>query len=161
MGAGKSSIGQQLARLLQRDFYDSDQEIEEIAGTNIAWIFDIEGEEGMRKREVAAIDKLTQLKNIVLATGGGSVLREENRNRLASRGTVVYLRASIEQQMKRTSRNLEKRPLLKSDNLKERVLELAEQREPLYAEIADASFDTDGHSVSSIANKIITELRKP
>lgn len=160
MGAGKTSIGQQLARQLQRDFYDSDSEIETAAGTDIAWIFDIEGEDGMRKREVTAIDKLTQYKNIVLATGGGSILKEENRHRLASRGTVVYLKVSIEQQLKRTARNLDKRPLLKADNLEKRVLELAAQREPLYEEIADIAFETDHYSVTSIATKIIQSLRQ-
>lgn len=160
MGAGKTSIGQQLARQLQRDFFDSDSEIETAAGTDIAWIFDIEGEDGMRKREITAIDKLTQFKNIVLATGGGSILKEENRHRLASRGTVVYLKVSIEQQLKRTARNLDRRPLLKTDDLEKRVLELAAQREPLYEEIADIAFETDHYSVTSIANKIIQSLRQ-
>ncbi len=160
MGAGKTSIGQQLARQLQCAFFDSDTEIETTAGTNIAWIFDIEGEEGMRKREIAAIDKLSQLNNIVLATGGGSILKEENRRRLSSRGTVVYLKVSIEQQIKRTAYNLEKRPLLKTDDIEKRILELAAQREPLYEEIADIAFETNAHSVTAITNKIIEALRQ-
>jgi shikimate kinase len=160
MGAGKSSIGRQLADKLQREFYDSDVEVEAKAGTNIGWIFDVEGEEGLRNRETEAIETLTKLQNIVLATGGGSVLREANRSYLAARGIVVYLKASIEQQLHRTENNRERRPLLKVDDIQSRLIELAAERNPLYEEIADIVIDTTAKSVTSVTNKILEHLQK-
>ena len=95
MGAGKSTVGKQLAKALGRDFYDTDREIERRTGVSISWIFEMEGESGFRQREQKVLDELSQLKNIVLATGGGIVLAEENRRMLRSRGYVVYLSTSI------------------------------------------------------------------
>lgn len=161
-GAGKSSIGQQLAKKLQMEFYDSDAVIEERAGADISWIFDVEGEEGLRKREAQAIEDLTKMQNIVLATGGGSILLPENRNFLAARGIVVYLKASIEQQLSRTARNRSRRPLLQveSDDMREKLIELANQRNPLYEQIADVGFDTDRKTVNSVANDIYQFVTK-
>ena len=153
MGAGKSTIGRALAKELHCDFYDSDQVIEQRTGADLAWIFDIEGEEGFRKREQQVIEELTQLQGIVLATGGGAIIMTENRNALAARGTVIYLKTSLDMQYKRTKRAA-KRPLLRTENVKQTIDKLWEQREPLYNEIADLSFDTDSLSLRAIVNEI-------
>lgn len=154
MGAGKSTIGRALAKELKLAFFDSDEVIEERAGADISWIFDIEGEEGFRVREQRIIDELTQKYNIVLATGGGVVMTPENRVALAARGTVIYLKTSLEQQYERTKRDT-KRPLLQTDNLEARLLSLREEREPLYEELSDVSFETDKLTVKAVANNII------
>lgn len=154
MGAGKSTIGRAVAKQLNLDFYDTDQVIEKRTGADIAWIFDIEGEDGFRVREQNVVEDLTQKQNIVLATGGGTIVTPENRQALAGRGTVVYLRTSLDTQYKRT-RHDEKRPMLHTDDVWERLNELWSEREPLYLEIADISFDTDGLSVKVVANDIV------
>ncbi|MBM4222796.1 MAG: shikimate kinase AroK [Gammaproteobacteria bacterium] len=158
MGAGKSTIGKHLARELNIEFYDTDQVIEERSGADIGWIFDVEGESGFRKRERKIIDELTQRVGIVLATGGGAVLDPENRNRLAARGTVVYLHTTVEQQMKRTMRD-KRRPELQQENFgSDDMLELMEERDPLYREIADIVVETDGRTVRSVAAEVIRLL---
>ena len=154
MGAGKSTIGRSLAKELKLDFYDSDEEIEKRAGASISWIFDIEGEEGFRIREQKIIDELTQKNNIVLATGGGTVMTPKNRITLASRGTVIYLKTSLEQQHERTKRDT-KMPQLRSDNLEEKLKVLDKEREPIYEELADISFETDKLTVKSVTKNII------
>ena len=145
MGAGKSTLGRLLAAELKLDFYDSDKVIEERSGANIPWIFDMEGEAGFREREEQAIDELTQMPNIVLATGGGVVMREANRQHLSARGTVVYLRTSVEQQLARTAKD-KNRPLLQTANPEQVLRELFAKRDPLYLEVADIVIDTDQHS---------------
>ncbi len=157
MGAGKSTIGRALAKELKLDFFDSDEVIEERAGADIAWIFDLEGEEGFRQREVKVIEELTQKQNIVLATGGGVIISPENRTVLAARGTVIYLKTSLEQQYERTKRDT-RRPLLQTDNLTERLEELKESRQHYYDELADVSFETDKLTVKAVANNIIKYL---
>jgi len=148
MGAGKTTIGRQLARKLGCEFVDSDHEIESRTGADIPWIFDIEGEQGFRARERSVIDDLTQRQGIVLATGGGVVLDGQNRQNLASRGMVVYLRASVDHLLRRTAMD-RNRPLLQTDNPAQRLHQLFEQRDPLYREIADFVVDTDRRSVSN------------
>ena len=145
MGAGKSTLGRLLAAELKLDFYDSDKVIEERSGANIPWIIDMEGEAGFREREEQAIDELTQIPNIVLATGGGVVMREANRQHLSTRGTVVYLRTSVEQQLARTAKD-KNRPLLQTANPEQVLRELFAKRDPLYLEVADIVIDTDQHS---------------
>jgi shikimate kinase len=146
MGAGKSTIGRELADKLHLEFYDSDQEIERRTGADIAWVFDLEGEEGFRKREETVIDDLSQLQGIVLATGGGSVISDLVRNRLSARGIVVYLETTIDKQVARTQRD-RRRPLLQTSEEPRTVLEnLAVQRNPLYEEIADVIVQTDDQS---------------
>lgn len=157
MGAGKSTIGRALAKELKLDFFDSDEVIEQRAGANISWIFDIEGEEGFRRREQKVIEELTQKTNIVLATGGGAIMTPENRIALSARGTVIYLKTSLQQQYERTKRDT-KRPLLQTDNLEERLETLGEEREPHYTELADVSFETDKLTVKAVANNIIKYL---
>lgn len=154
MGAGKSTIGRTLAKDLKLEFYDSDEVIEERCGADISWIFDVEGEDGFRKREQKVIDELTQKNNIVLATGGGVIMTPENRNALAGRGTVIYLKTSLQQQYERTKRDT-KRPLLQTDDLETRLEDLRKEREPFYEELADISFETDKLTVKAVANNII------
>jgi len=134
MGAGKSTIGRELADKLHLEFFDSDQEIERRTGADIAWVFDLEGEEGFRLREESVIEDLSEKQGIVLATGGGSVISAQVRNRLSARGIVVYLETTIDKQVARTQRD-RRRPLLQTDEEPRTVLEnLAVERNPLYEE---------------------------
>lgn len=158
MGAGKSTIGRQLAELLDKKFYDADHEIEERTGASIAWIFDIEGEPGFRKRETAVLQELTRRDNIVLATGGGVVLSEENRTMLRTRGTVVYLAADVDTLSQRTRRD-RARPLLKGHDRRQRIEEIMQQREPLYRDTADLIIATSRRSPVSVARKVIAALQ--
>ena len=157
MGAGKTTIGRHLANRLHLEFLDSDQEIEARAGADIPWIFDVEGEEGFREREARVIDDLTQRDNIVLATGGGAVMREENRQRLAARGEVVYLRVTLEQQIARTAQD-RKRPLLQVDDPAGTLRNLMAIREPLYLEVASHVIDADGKTARIVAQKLAVML---
>ncbi|MBW7981283.1 shikimate kinase AroK [Enterobacillus tribolii] len=154
MGAGKSTIGRQLAQQLNMEFYDSDQEIERRTGADVSWVFDVEGEEGFRDREEKVINELTEKQGIVLATGGGSVKSRETRNRLSARGVVVYLETTIEKQLARTQRD-KKRPLLQVDTPRDVLESLALERNPLYEEIADVTIRTDEQSAKVVANQII------
>ncbi len=139
MGSGKTTIGQRLAKRLCREFLDNDHELQEQTGASVSLIFDLEGEEGFRKRETAMLKQLTARNNVVLATGGGStILAPENRELLTSTGTVVYLRTSVTQQIKRLSRD-KTRPLLQSGDRKEKLIRLADERNPLYEELAHMS----------------------
>jgi shikimate kinase len=158
MGAGKSTIGRELADKLHLEFFDSDQEIERRTGADIAWVFDLEGEEGFRKREENVIDDLSEKQGIVLATGGGSVISSQVRNRLSARGIVVYLETTIDKQVARTQRD-RRRPLLQTSEDTRSVLEnLAVDRNPLYEEIADVIVKTDDQSAKIVANKIVERL---
>ena len=157
MGAGKTTIGRHLAAALELQFYDVDHEVETRTGANISWIFDVEGEAGFRQRELVAIDELTQKDHIVLATGGGAILHETNRLHLQSRGQVVYLRASVEQQLERTRRDTH-RPLLNKGNPRQILEEMMLKREPLYAAIAHVTINTDRHSPKWVVKEIIKSL---
>jgi len=158
MGAGKSTIGRELADRLHLEFFDSDQEIERRTGADIAWVFDLEGEEGFRLREETVIEDLTEKQGIVLATGGGSVISAQVRNRLSARGIVVYLETTIDKQVARTQRD-RRRPLLQTDEEPRKVLEnLAVERNPLYEEIADVIVQTDDQSAKVVAHKIVERL---
>ncbi|MDH5358686.1 MAG: shikimate kinase AroK [Gammaproteobacteria bacterium] len=157
MGSGKSTVGRQLAKALGRDFYDSDKEIEKRTGVSISWIFEMEGEAGFRLREKKVIDELTELKNIVLATGGGAVLAEENRRLLRSRGHVVYLSASVDQLYRRTVKD-KSRPLLQTDNPKQQITDLLAKRDPLYRDVADIELRTGDQSIQHVVSDLIKEL---
>jgi len=159
MGAGKSTVGKQLAKALGRDFYDSDKEIEKRTGVSISWIFEMEGEAGFRLREQKVIDELTELKNIVLATGGGAVLAEQNRRALRSRGYVVYLSASVEQLLRRTNKD-KNRPLLQSDKPKDTIMDLMADRAPLYQDVADIELRTGDQSIQYVVSGLIKQLEK-
>jgi shikimate kinase len=157
MGSGKSAVGRRLARDIRAEFVDSDAVIEERTGVEISYIFEKEGETGFRRREQEALEELTDLSGIVLATGGGSVLAPENRSRLAERGRVVYLQASIPQLLERTSHN-RNRPLLAKGDPEKTLMGLLEQRDPLYREIADFCVDTDGRTVADVVAEIRRRL---
>ena len=157
MGAGKSTIGRHLADELHLEFFDSDHEIERKTGADIAWIFDLEGEDGFRKRELETINELTDKQGIVLATGGGSIITPAVRNRLSARGIVVYLQTTIDKQVARTQRD-KRRPLLQNDDPEVVLRNLAESRNPLYEEVADYVVDTDDQSARSVANQIIQKI---
>jgi shikimate kinase len=158
MGAGKTTIGRHLATLLNKRFVDVDQEIEKRTGVTIPVIFEIEGEAGFRRRECTAINELTRDRDIVLATGGGAVLLEENRKLLKDRGTVVYLQADIETLVERTRRD-RNRPLLQTENPRGKIEELLRQREPVYREIADVIVETGQRAPSSVARDIAARLK--
>jgi shikimate kinase len=154
MGSGKTAVGKQLARLLQAPFYDSDAEIERRTGVDIPYIFEKEGEPGFRQREREAIDALSRLEPVVLATGGGAVLLAENRLALAERGFVVYLETSVAQQVERV-RYGRNRPLLQHEEPAGKLAALMEHRAPLYAGIADLVVPTDGRKVQAVAAEIV------
>lgn len=154
MGAGKTTVGRYLAELLNRDFIDSDHEIEARTGASIPWIFDKEGEDGFRNREKSAIDDLTQFKKIVLATGGGAVTQLENRKNLHSRGVVIYLYTPVEIQLMRTSRD-RNRPLLQVDDPEKKLRELLKLRDPLYRDVAHYIVETNHGSARDLAQKIL------
>ncbi|MGB0893172.1 MAG: shikimate kinase AroK [Parashewanella sp.] len=157
MGAGKSTIGRHLAQMLHLEFHDSDQEIEQRTGADIAWVFDVEGEEGFRLRESKVISDLSEKQGIVLATGGGSIESKDIRNHLSARGFVVYLETTIDKQVARTQRD-KRRPLLQVDDPRQVLEELAKTRNPLYEEIADVVVKTDDQSAKVVANQIIEKL---
>jgi shikimate kinase len=157
MGAGKSAVGRQLARVLHMSFVDSDDEIESRTGVDVPFIFEKEGEEGFRKREAAVIDDLTLRDGTVLATGGGAVLRKENRLNLGARGFVVYLYTSVDQQVLRTAKGRE-RPLLERGDPRQVLEDLLATRDPLYREIADLVVETDRRKVKSVAEEIVNAV---
>lgn len=157
MGAGKSTVGRQLAKTLNMEFVDCDREIEDRTGVTIAVIFELEGEEGFRKRECAMIEQLTERDGIVLATGGGAVLDEENRSRLRTRGFAIYLNAPIELLLERTARD-KQRPLLQTDDPRARLTALAAEREPLYQQVADMVVKTDRRTARHVVKEIVRRL---
>ncbi|WP_296216786.1 shikimate kinase AroK [Pseudomonas sp. UBA2684] len=157
MGAGKSTIGRLLAKELRLPFKDSDKEIEQRTGADIPWIFDVEGEVGFREREQAVIAELCELDGLVMATGGGAVLRAENRAALRQGGRVVYLHASVEQQIDRTSRD-RNRPLLRTADPGKVLSDLLAIRDPLYREIADVIVETDERPPRLVVQEILERL---
>ena len=154
MGSGKTTVGKIVADELFLDFHDTDVSIEDGTGVTIDWIFDIEGEEGFRKRETATLKEMVALNSIVLATGGGIVTEEENRELLSSRGTVFYLHTPLIIQIQRTAKDRD-RPLLKDKDPKEVLTELQKSRQTLYEEVADHIIDTEKKSGSEVANEIV------
>lgn len=159
MGAGKSTIGRLLATELGLPFFDSDREIEARSGANIPWIFDVEGEDGFRRRETQTIIELLQEDGpIVLATGGGAIMRPENRQSISQSSTVIYLHTTIEQQLQRTAKD-KNRPLLQNDNPKAVLENLFAIRDPLYRETADLIVKTDRQSPKSVVRLISKKLK--
>lgn len=159
MGAGKSTIGRLLAKDLHLPFRDSDKEIELRTGADIPWIFDVEGEQGFRDREQAVIADLAQLDGVVLATGGGAVMRADNRQALRQGGRLVYLHASVEQQLGRTAKD-RNRPLLRGPDPEKVLRELIAVRDPLYREIADIVIETDERPPRMVVQEILERLQQ-
>ncbi len=159
MGVGKSTIGKRLAKKLDKTFIDSDREVEKRTGASIELIFDIEGEEGFRRRESAVIDELTRQDNIILATGGGAVLLPENRGFLSQRGRVVYLKAPIDVLAERMA-NDRKRPLLQNSDRQARLQALQDEREPFYLEIADVIIKTDNLPMKKVIDRVLENLKQ-
>lgn len=158
MGAGKTTVGRRLAAVTGLPFVDADHEIEQRTGVDIPYIFEREGEAGFRDRESMVIDELTQWPRVVLATGGGAVLRADNRDHLRSRGTVIYLHASVQQQLYRTGRSTH-RPLLQTGEPRREVLtRLFSQRDPLYRDIAHLIVDTQGRNARLIVRDILAQV---
>ncbi len=158
MGSGKTTVGLKLARRLGLSFHDSDHEIQNRTGVNINLIFEIEGEEGFRVRESKILDELSSAKDVLVATGGGAVLREVNRQMLRERGVVVYLQASVEQQMARL-RHDKSRPLIQLEDREAKLIQLARERDPLYAELADFTFPARNRSVDHSVEHIYRALQ--
>ena len=154
MAAGKTTVGRQVARLVELDFEDTDRVIEERAGADISWIFDREGEAGFRRREEQAIDDCTRRHGVVLATGGGAVLSSTNRERLRARGAVVYLQADADRIVERASRD-RRRPLLQVENVRERIETLIREREPLYRQAAHVVIVSDGRPAKAVAAEVV------
>ena len=158
MGAGKTTLGRALAQRLQREFADTDRVLVERTGVPVATVFEIEGEEGFRRREAAVLAELAGRDGLVIATGGGAILLEANRSLMRSRGTVVYLRARLENLWERT-RHDTSRPLLATPDPHATLSRLFTQREPLYRETAHIVVDTGAQSAASLANKVVAALR--
>ncbi len=157
MGAGKSTIGRMLAGRLNTSFVDTDFLIEERTGADIPWIFDVEGEEGFRNREASVLKEVLEENDAVVATGGGIVLREENRSALKKVDHRIYLSAGIDQLVERTCKD-KKRPLLQVENPREKIEELLAFRDPLYREVASHIVNTDNRSPRSVVAEIINLL---
>ncbi len=157
MAVGKSTVGRLLAQQLGYAFYDTDQVIEERAGADVAWIFDVEGEQGFRDRETQVIDELSRRQGVVVATGGGAVLREGNRKMLAARGCVIHLDSPLNRLVERTQKD-RKRPLLQQGDPEETLGRLQLERRPLYEEVADYRFLTDRQGPRHLVRTIIERL---
>lgn len=161
MGAGKTAVGKRLAQQLGLDFLDADAEIERRTGVDIGYIFEKEGEAGFRERERNMIAELSELRETVIATGGGAILDPGNRARLVATGTVIYLRTSIEEQLRRTGQS-RKRPLLNTEDPRAVLERLRAERGPIYDETADIRLDTTGRRVARVAatlKRLIEERR--
>ena len=159
MASGKTTIGRKLAKRTSKKFYDSDKEITKSTGAKISLIFEIEGDIGFRKRETKIISKLVLLKNIVLSTGGGTILIEENRNMLVENGIIVYLKSSAREIFNRTSED-KSRPLLQGNNRLSKIKEILNQREPIYKSLANEIIDTDNFVAEEIIREILKRIKK-
>jgi shikimate kinase len=158
-GAGKTTLGRTLAQRLRMRFVDTDRIMVDRTGVPVTTIFEIEGEEGFRKRESAALAEVAQADSQVVATGGGSILACENRELMRQRGTVIYLRAQVESLWERT-RHDTSRPLLKTPDPRATLTALLEKRDPLYREAAHLIVDTGAQSAATLVNRVLAALRQ-
>jgi shikimate kinase len=157
MGSGKTTIGQRVAKLLDLEFLDNDHELENQTGASVGLIFDLEGEQGFRKRETAMLEKLATRKNILLATGGGTVICAKNRELLKNSGLIVYLSTSVSQQIRRLNHD-KQRPLLQSGDRKEKLTRLAKERNPLYEELADLTFPSQNRGLEAASRALYNAI---
>ena len=158
MGAGKTTVGRALAARMKREFVDTDRLLVDRTGVAVATVFEIEGEDGFRRRESAVLREVCEQEALVVATGGGIVLAEENRRVMRESGTVIYLRARVESLWERT-RHDSNRPLLATPNPREKLAELLKQREPLYREVAHITVDSGPQSATTLVNRVLAALR--
>jgi len=158
MGSGKTSIGQRLAKKLKLEFLDCDHELEAQTGASVNLIFDVEGEQGFRERETSMLKNLVCRQGVLVATGGGAVLREENRSLMSESGLVVYLQTSVSQQLRRLRRD-KSRPLLQTEDRKEKLIRLAEERNPLYEELAEIVFPAQNRALDTVASDLAKLIR--
>ena len=158
MGSGKSTVGKIISDELFLNFFDTDDEIESRTGASIDWIFDLEGEEGFRKRESSILEEMVKQNSIVLSTGGGIILSDSNREMLSSRGTVFYLSTPISVQIERTSKDKD-RPLLKNGNPEEILTRLQKERKDLYESVSDHVIETENKSSQEVAYEIINFVK--
>ena len=159
MGSGKTTTGRQLAKSLDKRFFDCDREIETSTGASIPLIFELEGEAGFRKREALMLEKLTEKQGVVVATGGGAILGRDNRARLVARGFVIYLHAPIDFLVQRTAKD-RNRPLLQTDDPRTRLEEIMRERDPLYRQVADIVVTTDKRSVRHVVKEVLNTLEE-
>jgi shikimate kinase len=159
MGAGKTTIGRQLAKRLSKEFYDSDHEIEKHTGADIPLIFELEGEAGFRKRESSVLEELVSYKNIVLSTGGGSVLDPDNRKLFSDNGIIIYLKSTAEKLNKRIADD-KRRPLLQADDRLNQIRKILDEREPIYLSLANEVIETQDLSIKQITQKILELIKK-
>ncbi len=159
MGSGKTTVGKQLAKRTRMDFVDSDHMIEDRCGVSISTIFDIEGEDGFRKRETKMLQELCERTGIVLATGGGAITSEENRILLRKSGFVIYLKTTIETQLARTQKT-QNRPLLENVDIADKLSELMEERGTLYEQEADLVVRSGDRVVSKVVEEILQTVDK-
>ena len=158
MGSGKSTVGKIISDELFLNFFDTDDEIESRTGASIDWIFDLEGEEGFRKRESSILEEMVKQNSIVLSTGGGIILSDSNREMLSSRGTVFYLSTPISVQIERTSKDKD-RPLLKNGDPEEILTRLQKERNDLYESVSDHVIETENKSSQEVASEIINLVK--
>jgi shikimate kinase len=159
MGSGKTTIGQRVARRLGLEFHDSDHELEAQTGASVSLIFDVEGEAGFRERETRMLEQLTRRHGVLVATGGGVVLRKRNRELLKRSGLVVYISTSVAQQLRRLNRD-RSRPLLQTGDRKAKLARLAAQRNPLYEELADIEFPSQNRGLDATARALADLIRE-
>jgi shikimate kinase len=160
MGSGKTTVGRKLAEKLDIAFYDADHEIIDKTGVSIDHIFDVEGEEGFRKRESNVLKDLCSKPNIILATGGGAIISDKNRLELSKAGSIIYLLSSVDQILRRTAKS-KTRPLLEnSTNRRKTIVDIIKARDPLYREIATMIINTNGKKLNEVIREILIQLKK-
>jgi len=160
MGAGKTTIGKNISKMSALLFFDSDHELQKSTGVSLDWLVTIEKESGLRNREHNILKKLVQKQGIILATGGGTILRQENRTLLMENGLIIYLKTSIKSQKNRTRHSKENRPALNNtDDLDQTFTQLAQEREKIYLTMCHLSYDTTTSSAQNVSNKIIKYLK--
>ena len=157
MGAGKTTVGRVLAKRLQRPFYDCDHEIVARCGVDIPTIFEFEGEKGFRDRESQTLVELSQLENTIIATGGGAILREQNRRTISRSAIVIYLHITVQEQLLRTGKD-RNRPLLQAPDVGSRLEKMAIERNPLYDDLADIKLCTDRQHISYVVTTLLQQL---